>query len=348
MAVAAILAAALVPMLVRKYDQTARDSERKSLNEMAEAYQTFVQDYRIIPNYTTVFDNIGLFWGRPKWIVQTNERANLRFFVYDDGMRLGTNFTVHPTLPFVQDYRGTTNKPIRPRAMIISSMGPGIPAASGISANCYLSTALFDALWDLAPGTLPATAAWNAWPGVGDDLLIKKIDMTSWFEPIKFTSTTDNGIGRFRVDNNTTLVAVNNTTLLKNAIVTPPPPYVINYYLHGTILRFVHASASTVQAVEIVQAPCNYLYERGIWRVDIPGFGYPRHGLITADDIVFAADQFLSVQSDLDPTMRPGKMLMTISNYMWQYTAWSKGQATGNTADAAAKDVTLQLSDGIK
>jgi type II secretory pathway pseudopilin PulG len=350
MAVATILAAALVPMLVRKYDQDARDLERKSMGEMADAFQLFVLKYRKIPDHTTVFDNIGLFWGRPKWIVQTNDRGNLRYFLIDGGIRLGTNFTMTNPLPFTQDFRGSTNTPVNPRAMIICSLGPPLPANSGIASG-YINTNFFNLLWNLPVNTLPPGSVWDNWRGVGEDLMIKKIDMTSWFDPIRFTSTTNYGIGRFQVDNVTNLVHVTNYALLKNAVTNNPLPYVENHYLHGTMIRFIntnnYANVVKTQAVEIVQAPCNYLYENNVWRVDIKGFGNPRRGMISPEDMEYAAGRFLSSVAILDPSMKPNDMYTTMSNYMAVYVAWSKGQATWNDAVKAAKDMELALKNGI-
>jgi type II secretory pathway pseudopilin PulG len=351
MAVATILAAALVPLLVRKYDQDARDLERKSMSEMADAFQLFVLKYRKIPDHTTVFDNIGLFWGRPKWIVQTNDRGNLRYFLIDASIRLGTNFTKTNPLPFTQDFRGSTNKPIRPRVMIIGSLGPKLPDGCGIASG-YINTNLFELLWNLPLNTLPPGSVWDNWRGVGEDLMIKKIDMTSWFDPITFTSTTNYGIGRFQVDNITNLVHVTNYALLKHAVTNSPRPFVMNYYLHGTMVRFVntnnYANVVKTQAVEIVQAPCGYLYENNVWRVDLPGFGIPRRGLITAEDIEYAAGKFLSSVAFLDSNMPPSKMIISMSNYMRAYVGWSQGTVSKTDANKAASDMGQALKDGIK
>src|ERR1041385_64139 len=81
LAVLAILAAILVPALIRQADKTAGDQESASLKSFSDAFQSSVQRNRYIPSATDWASNVAIELGVDIANVRTNQsRKQPRFF----------------------------------------------------------------------------------------------------------------------------------------------------------------------------------------------------------------------------------------------------------------------------
>ena len=99
LAVMAILAAALVPALIRQMDRIAGEQESAALKSFGDAFQQSIMRKRYIPSATDWATNIATESGVDVINVSTNLRRQPRFFLIDPALRIGTNSSV---LPYTQ------------------------------------------------------------------------------------------------------------------------------------------------------------------------------------------------------------------------------------------------------
>src|SRR5437870_3920295 len=98
-AVIAILAAAMVPALIRQMDKIAGDQESAALKSFSDALQQSIMRNRYIPTYTNWASTVATELGVDVSNVTTNARRQPRFFLIDPALRVGNNSSV---LPYTQ------------------------------------------------------------------------------------------------------------------------------------------------------------------------------------------------------------------------------------------------------
>src|SRR5262245_23297421 len=129
LAVIAILAAVLVPALIRQADKVAGDQESASLKSFSDALQNSIQRNRYIPSATDWATNVSKELGVDLGAVTTNTRKLPRFFLID------TNLINGAGLPYSQDSAGSANRPAS-RVIFLSSIGQKITnAVSGVPSS---------------------------------------------------------------------------------------------------------------------------------------------------------------------------------------------------------------------
>src|SRR5436190_1399870 len=137
LAVMAILAAVLVPSLIRQMDRIAGEQESAALKSFGDALQQSIMRKRYIPSGTDWATNIATELGVDVTNVSTNQaRRQPRFFLIDPALRVGNNSY---GLPYNQNLTNwasgsvttITNNlgalvivpPLSPRLLILSSIG---------------------------------------------------------------------------------------------------------------------------------------------------------------------------------------------------------------------------------
>src|SRR6266576_2749790 len=148
LAVIAILAAVLVPNVIRRIDQAAWQRETSDLKVMADALVKTILTEKVITNQTKFPDAIAKYLDLPVNQVNTNAPRNFkRFFLADPNMSVNG---VTPSANYIQGINGSTNQPVNARMMIISTLAQALPASlTNVNATD------FAAIWDTPNGILP-------------------------------------------------------------------------------------------------------------------------------------------------------------------------------------------------
>src|SRR5262245_61007363 len=121
--VLAILAALLIPALIKQMDRLAGEQEAANLKLIGDALRQSILRNRYIPDTSVWVDTIVAETGLRRSQVNSNQRRNPRFFLIDPDLRLGTG--AGSTLPYAQTVSGSTN-PTSPRVIMLSSVGQSL------------------------------------------------------------------------------------------------------------------------------------------------------------------------------------------------------------------------------
>src|SRR5581483_3688835 len=121
-AILAILAAAMLPVLVRQIDYATEGIEQTNLVSIANGFTQGALATRYIPSQANWANFVATNLGWEVSTVQTNNRNNSRVFLIDPQLRIGTN----TALPYVQSGTGAAGI-TNVRFMIVSSLSSGLP-----------------------------------------------------------------------------------------------------------------------------------------------------------------------------------------------------------------------------
>lgn len=192
LALVAMLAAVLVPDLVRQAmrDRWANETER--LRRLSEGLLSSIEQTQTIPGAANWVGAIALESG-----LNTNEVSHV-YAEFPSDTNTARAYLIHPSftpgtgagrLPYTQASVGltwgSTNAPgTNSRVMIVSSIRRelGLPVSSGIP-----SAAAFEAIWDWQydPVTKSPPASWPAaWNGKGDGLKVARISLANAFHTL--------------------------------------------------------------------------------------------------------------------------------------------------------------------
>jgi hypothetical protein len=151
-------------------------------------------------------------------------------------------------LPYDQSTNsGGSIQPISNRVMIVSSLGPPLPATGVAAAN-------FSTVWNTIDGNLP-TNGFSGWKGAPDDVKIQRINLGSLFVNVTLANYSTTNQGQYRVDGvgPLTVPNANGTT---------------GFYLQNTLLELLTDSLAggTTNARLILDNTASYFYVAGVWR----------------------------------------------------------------------------------
>src|SRR5436190_2131078 len=194
LALIAILAAVLLPVLVRQTDKVIADQEVATLKSFRDAFQQYVLTTRVVPDQTIWYSATAAKLGFGANDVLYNIRqqshtiTNSRVFLIDPALQMGNPAT--PTgLPYSQTNYYVANAtvstpmlPVNPRVMIVSSLGRPLPntVVSG-SFGDTTTHPYFANLWNSKDGTVPSDGAWNGWTGNPGDVTLQRINLGPLF-----------------------------------------------------------------------------------------------------------------------------------------------------------------------
>jgi len=295
--VIALLAAAVIPNLIRRLDRQAWEREKSDLQSMADSYTQFILHNKTVTNYAGIPLAIATEMALPLSAITTTPRGWGRAFLVDPGFSLDGNKS------YVQSPSGLANKPAKTRAMIVSSLAGTLPRNSSDS----LTDAEFQAIWDTPEGGKPSVAPWDTWTGRGEDLLIKKLNL----EPLFYQLILDGGNqAQFSIDNGTT-----NFVTLTNC-----------YYLDGTILGLYDCSAN-LQTRYLVQRNISFVFEDCAWRGQIQGAGTRTNTTTSSSSSNFVNRATTFYNTYPNPNAQSGassiSVLVTMYTFMFDYIFWA-------------------------
>lgn len=243
LAIMAILAATLIPGVLRQIDQAALTKERADLTALGDALNSSIRRTRSIPGPTNWAAVLGTEAQKGAAAVRTTPRNLNRVFLVDPDLRLaGAN------LPYAQTTNGTA-QPVSPRVLMLASLSGALPVTNG-----FPSAAAFQEIWNASAGTVPAS--WSTYTGQGNDLVVQRVQLRPLFHRLVLINNDLQGTGRFSIDG------------------SPPRAVTTNamgweaFYINGTVIG-LHGTDGTLQTRELLTQDVSYVFEFGFWRAQV-------------------------------------------------------------------------------
>ncbi|MGA2660685.1 MAG: type II secretion system protein [Verrucomicrobiota bacterium] len=326
LAVIAILAAVLLPALIKETDKVVADQETASLQSFGDAFQRNVMRYRRIPGVAG-FDwatNIAAELGVNINSVTNNLRQQPRVLLVD------TNGFGTMALPYVQTNAGTT-LPANPRLMIVSSLGKSLP--SGVVSGGPL-TSDFANLWNSAPGTVPASGVWSGWTGSANDITVQRINLSPLFVYLLLSTYNSSWSCYYAIDT--------------ASMSAPLTTWFGNYFLQNSILNLYFTNATeanglTLDSQQILIRDSSFVFYGNEWVRSIgtnavAGAGGGGGGGTNLGNYDFSGliDGFLAAKPTSLGRIAQTNVVTTFTTFMNAYNAWAAGgfssSALGHTA----------------
>jgi hypothetical protein len=291
----ALMAAALIPNLIRRIDHAAWTRETADLNVMAKGLvQTVLRD-KIITNQVNLSAAIARYLDMAPAQVTATPRGFSRRFLVDPNLNL--NGVTAAGLPFVQSNAAWSLPPANARVLMLSTIAT--PDVATISDT-------FASIWDTPLGGRPST-----WAGKAEDLCIERVDLGSLFRKVYLLNIDPTNAGNYTFEWN-------------------PPSFVANaggqrtaYILNGTTLSLYAGGTNNLQSRVIIREDKSFVYQDNRWG-DSLATGKQD---LTLDEFGTWVDRFLKAcpptSPDFGATQRA--VIDEFYNYMWGY--WSWGQA---------------------
>lgn len=333
LAVIAILAVVLLPVLIRHMDQLAADKEVKQLRTFADGLRQQIVKSRSIPDQSTWYSMIASNLGLSTNQVVRNDRRVVRAYLIDPSFQLQRSGESASGPPYIQNAGGSiinpNATPYRPRLMILSSIAQTLPVASGVSSA-------FNTIWATEDGKVPADSAWNSFTK-GDDLKIQRIHLADLFVELVLNSP-DGNSGQYGIDgNSSTLLPIN------------------RYFLDSSLLELydgcIATNAGILRYSEILHRSKSFSFISCSWQQgdDSVTRQLERPGPL---DLQLAMNAFLSltnhnpwrdgwpVRNTKPPYVTPLDIHNTMTNYVIRYIDWratDPGAPSGNQPLQAAQ-----------
>jgi prepilin-type N-terminal cleavage/methylation domain-containing protein len=304
--IGAVLAAALVPKMVKRTDLAVRSQEVANLGVISNALVRQTVRSGTVTESTGWPTNVASASGFS--VNQTVANARLYNRVY---------FTqVSPTplsLPYTQTNIGTS-KPAKLRAIIVSLLGGDLLSA----ANCpnqsggALTDADFNALWNTPDGRRPTSGLWTNWNGSRDDFLMQRLDYAPLFHHLVLVNRDTNFTAAFTINGSSTINVTNNVTNNWDA-----------YYVDGTVVGLCNLNNTPImQTPYVLTRDISFVFEEGLWRGQIMGVA---NSSTNADNFSTKAASFLASQwySGAHSGADQQGALAAMYSFMYTYALWA-------------------------
>ena len=305
MAIIAILATAMVPVVLKQMDQAAWTKETSDLGVMAAALQSYILSSKSVPSSTNWATAVSSVAAMPLPSITTTPRGYARAFLLDTNGWLGT-----VSLPFNQTATGTP-RPVNARVMIVAMLSRPLPVASGAP-----SAASFNDLWNTPPRGKPPT--WTNWAGNGQDLVIQRINLEPLFHRLILNQDDSGTVGYYVIDNNP-------------AVHLPAGTNVVDaYFLDGTVLRLGDTNANpNLITQKILKGDYSPLFPSTNWPTSLQFAGATNNNAgpyaALAAQITPLANQFLNAPTYPHTTWgaTPASVATMLYSYMFAYGAYA-------------------------
>jgi type II secretory pathway pseudopilin PulG len=338
LAVLAILAAFLLPALIREIDFRVARDESATLKTLGDALKSAVQRHSYIPSETNWVQTVATEAGLAVPAVATNPRGRPRLLLVDT-----SGWFTNVALPYTQTAAGAANLPVNARMMIASSLGAALPLTNG-----PLSAGEFSALWQAAEGTstFPTTGFWAGWNGRSDDVKLERVNLSAQFVSLRvvtFSQTESNGLYSIGTDATLYQAPYRND---QDPDSVPPA-----YYLQDTILK-LYSDTGNLDSTQVLIRDGSFLYQNGVWKSSAVGGGLS--GGVDIAGVVYA---FLNCTPNTEAAYgadQQRRVVQSMMNYMSNYIAWADGNFSDdnlknhllNTVQPAMIDTAQEIFQG--
>lgn len=305
LAIVAILAAVLLPALVREVDKAVSDQETATLASLGKAVQQFAVTYRSVSNAPNWSIMAAAAVGMSTSDLTSNPRNQSRFFVIDGAGWL-TN------TPFVQTVGGTSN-PFNPRAMLLTSLGQPLP--NGIANGTLPNASDFDNIWNATEGTVPPATVFTGWNGSGQDLKIQRINLSPLFVHLILSTYGSTTNGYYSVDGGPT-----------NAVTSGG---LDAYFLQNSVLNLYYQGANSstnLDSQQILIRDQSFVFYQNQWRANITGSAQNQVGVF---DFTAVVNAFLAAPPNtVAGASTQQQVVQSFIDYMNAYNSWAAENAS--------------------
>jgi prepilin-type N-terminal cleavage/methylation domain-containing protein len=329
LAIIAILAALILPPMIRRIDMAAKTREWADLHAISNAFVLGVVRSKEIPAHTNWAGFVARWTDRSATQISQTPRGFARVFVIDPSLSLpGWN----SALPYTQTNNfGLTSAPRNLRFMIISTLAhANPPLASGVAE----SQDDFDAIWNTPEDTTPSN--WTTWDGTGEDICVQRINLESIFHRLILANRSTNGAAKFRIDEMSVRTSVTNDGMGWN-----------RHYLDSSIVELCD-STETPLTSHLLKEDIGFVYDGGMW------LGYIADGgdldVDWGGEFADAAAAFSNSLWNTNATKKANAyadqsaVLGAMCNFMLAYSMWANHPlANFHRYDVAEKDLKLKL-----
>jgi len=324
LAILALLAATIVPVVVKRIDFAAWNKESAGLNAMADALTQHVVRSDSIPSYVnnSWVQAIALELALASNNIAVTPRGWSRAYLIDPNIWASS---VLVSGDWIQTQAGipaastsTFNGPTNARVMIVSCMSMPLPVSSGMP-----SASAFSDIWNTPVNAKPANATWSAWPGKGVDLLIQRVNLQPLFHRVILVNGLTTGHpewqGSFSINTNA------------SDVVPLGGAGTNSFYLDGSVLSLCTTNLASPAAQEIIKSDLSRVFEYGVWQ-DLINLGLTNS---SPTDLGSIASIFYTNTPPTGSTNwgTPAVVLGLMTAYMSGYSTWA-GQGFTSVANA--------------
>jgi prepilin-type N-terminal cleavage/methylation domain-containing protein len=324
LAVIAILAVALLPVLIKSTDKLVSDQETATLQSFNNALLNSIQRNRYVPSLagsTNLANTLATELAMNVSDVYTNARHQPRYFFYDPNINIdGNTYTSITNGGYVQDPNGSANLPASPRVIILSSIGKPITGT--------YATSDFNTLWTTADNAAISNVSllgtWNGMNSSGSsDIVIQRINLSQCFVHLLLSSNNSSAVGYYSFDTNSHPTQITNLDA-----------YLINGSVLSLYTNLAGAGGSAMlESRQILNSDSSFVFYANDWRSVVSASGggslASSTNLAAAADFATLASGFLaSPASTNNANASPSAILTDYTNYMGAYNAWAAGGFT--------------------
>lgn len=299
LAIVAILAAAITPVVIRHIDLAALSKEQTDMNAISSALKLQILRTWTIPSDTTWAQSVGSWLSRPPSTITNTPRHLTRLFLLDTSGWLGTT-----TLPYTQTITGT-QAPTNARVLLVSTIATPLPAISSRP-----TLAAFNDIWNTQPGAKPST--WTTWPGNGNDLVIQRISLDSLFHRLVLVNRDPVNACSFSINGTNTapLIMTGNNGTISNA-----------FYLDGSVVGLCSSNGTPLTRY-VLTRDIGFVFESDLWQGQIGGSdinGTLANNFASQAAAFLNSNWFTGAQKGSDQQ----GVLLDMYTFMYDYTMWA-------------------------
>lgn len=311
LAILAIMAAFMIPAVVKRVDIAAWNKENADLIAIKNALVLQILRSNSIPDQTSWAAAAATWTTRTVSNITTNNRGYTRAFLIDPNLNLPR--AGGGSLPYSQtNNAGLSSRPVSARLILVSSIArTNPPVVSGVP-----SSASFNDLWNTPPNVKPAT--WSGWPGTGEDICIQRINLEpTFYQLILVNRDASSTNGQFSINGT-------GSTIVTNGAVN-------SYFLDGSVLSLYNTNGLSTRFV--LKRNISFVFENGVWSGQITDGNNAPKAPFSSTNLVasFAASAsaFFNAAWNSGAGAGGGKgssqsaVIGALSNFMLDYSMWA-------------------------
>jgi type II secretory pathway pseudopilin PulG len=300
LAILALLAAAVIPNIIRRIDRAAWQRETSDLSAMADGLVKSVRIEKRIPATNQIAAAIATYRNLSLNQVTTTPRGFQRAFLVDPNANVNGNDL--RSSPFVQSNSGWTDPPTTARVMILATI-----ARPGLSTL----TDSFNAIWDTPEGGKPAS-----WTGQAEDLRIQRLELGKSFYKLYLLNLDPTNNGSYTFETN----ALSSVSMAGGQLTS--------YVLDGTTVKLYRGT--NLQLRVIMNSDQSFVYLNNRWTKDLSSND---PGDLDPGSFGDWVDQFLNCGGPGPPYpdnwATPQAIVDQLYTYLWAYAVWADNSFQG-------------------
>jgi hypothetical protein len=292
LSVIALLAAAIIPNVIRKIDLATSQRETSDMSVMANGLVRTILNDKQVPATNSLATAAAKYLDLSLNQVTTTPRGFTRVFLVDPNLKING-----AGLPYTQSNSGSSIAPTNARVLILSTIAQ--PAVSTISDS-------FANIWNTPPGGKPST-----WTGKQDDLCIQRVELGGLFHKLYLINNDPTNWGYYTFETNAQSYVINSGGQFTT------------YVLDGTVLSLY--ASGLLEVREILHDDQSYVYQNNLWSRSFSS----EQLTTTLDQYSFGwwVARFLSESAPPNPKFAATQQSVTdeMYTYLSSYALWAAG-----------------------